>query len=105
MKAKILLLALAAALCSSLAFGMAKNEAKADIEGVVEFYGNAPFPRLGLKTQDGTLYYLDAKDGDKEALGGLHGNRVRIEGILTGDKAPVEMLGATVLQVKSWKKL
>lgn len=105
MKAKILWLAAALALCSGLVFGMAKNDQKAQIEGVLEIYGNAPFPRLGLKTEDGTLYYLDAKDGQKEALSALHGNVVRVEGALSDEKAPLEMLGATVIQVKSWKKL
>ena len=105
MKAKLFLLAAAVALCSSLAFGMAKNGKKAQVVGVLEFYGNAPFPRLGLKTDDGTLYFLDAKKADQETLGELHGNLVRVDGILSGEAAPVEMAGAIVLQVKGWKKL
>ena len=105
MKAKILFLAAAAALCCGLAFGMAKNQQKAQVEGVLEFYGNAPFPRLGLKAQDGTLFFLDAKKDEQEKLGQLHGNVVRVDGILTDDRAPVEMPGALVLKVKDWKKL
>lgn len=105
MKAKILLLAAALALCSGLAFGMAKNSKKTQIEGVLEIYGNAPFPRTGLKTEDGTLYYLDAEADKKDALAALHGNKVMIEGILSDERAPVEMPGATVLKVKNWKKL
>ena len=105
MKAKILLFAAAVALCSGLAFGMAKNRQLAQIEGVVEFYGNAPFPRLGLKTNDGTLYFLDAEKGEKDALGALHGFRVRVEGTLTDAMPPVEMIGATVLKVEKWRKL
>ncbi|MBO7121705.1 MAG: hypothetical protein J6V90_00300 [Treponema sp.] len=105
MKAKILLLAAALALCSGLAFGMAKNGKKTQVEGVLEIYGNAPFPRTGLKTEDGTLYYLDAEADKKDALAALHGNKVMIEGILSDERAPVEMPGATVLKVKNWKKL
>ncbi|MBR5966638.1 MAG: hypothetical protein IK015_11035 [Treponema sp.] len=105
MKAKVFLFAAVAALALSSAFGMAKNGKKAQVTGVVEYYGNAPFARLGLKAQDGTIYYLDAKDGDKYQLGDLHGNAVRIDGTLTGDKAPVEMPGAVVLKVDGWKKL
>lgn len=105
MKTKILCLAAALALCSGLAFGMAKNEKKAQVEGVLEIYGNAPFPRLGLKAEDGTLYYLDAQDDQKDALTALHGNAVRVEGILSDEGAPLEMKGAIVIQVKSWKKL
>ena len=105
MKTKILLFATALALCSSLTFGMAKNSKKAQIEGVLEIYGNAPFPRLGLKTEDGTLYYLDAQAEQKDALSALHGNVVRVEGILSDEGAPLEMKGAIAIQVKSWKKL
>ena len=105
MKIKFLLAAAALALCSALAFGMAKNHKKAQVVGVLEFYGNAPFPRLGLKTEDGTLFYLDAKEADKDALGELHGNEVRVDGILSGEAAPLEMPSAIVLQVKEWKKL
>lgn len=108
MKRRIFTLAaaiLAATLCSSLVFGMAKNQSKASVVGVVEWYGNAPFPRLGLKADGGTLYFLDAKKADQDTLGELHGNRLLIEGILTGERAPIEMMGAVVLQVKEWKKL
>ena len=105
MKTKILLFATALALCSSLTFGMAKNSKKAQIEGVLEIYGNAPFPRLGLKTDDGTLYYLDAKIDQKDALAALHGNVVQVIGILSDEEAPFEMKGAIALRVKEWKKL
>ena len=105
MKAKFLLLAAALALSSALAFGMAKNGKKAQIEGVLEIYGNAPFPRTGLKTEDGTLYYLGAEADKKDALAALHGNKVMVEGILSDEDAPVEMPNATVLRVKNWKKL
>ena len=105
MKAKILLLAAVAALCSSLAFGMAKNGKKAQVTGVVEYYGDGPFARLGLKTQDGTLYYLDADKDVQDKLGELHGCEARVDGILTDEKAPVEIPSAIVLNVKSWKKL
>ena len=105
MKAKILFMVLAAALCSGLAFGMAKNHKKAQVEGVLEYYGNAPFARLGLKAQDGSLFYLDAKKGDLDKIGELHGNVVRVDGILTGQKPPVEMPNAIVIEVKEWKKL
>ncbi|MBR5097385.1 MAG: hypothetical protein IK094_09810 [Treponema sp.] len=105
MKAKILFLAAAVALALSPVFGMAKNNKKAQVTGVVEYYGNAPFPRLGLKTQDGKLYYLDADKDVQEKLGELHGNIVRVDGILTGDKAPIEMPSAIVIEVKEWKKL
>ena len=105
MKAKILLLAAGLALCSALAFGMAKNDKKAQVTGIVEYYGNAPFPRLGLKAQDGTLYFLDAKKDVQEKLGQLHGNAVCVDGILSGKAAPVEMPGAIVLEVKEWKKI
>ena len=105
MKARILLLGAALALLSSLAFGMAKNSKKAQVEGVLEIYGNAPFPRLGLKTADGTLYYLDAKIDQKDALAALHGNAVQVIGILSDEGAPVDMAGAIALRVKEWKKL
>ena len=104
MRTKILLLA-AVALCSVLTFGMAKNRQLAQVEGVVEFYGNAPFPRLGLKANDGSLYFLDAEKERKEALGALHGRRVRVKGIFTGEAAPLEMRGATALKVEEWKEL
>ena len=73
---------------------MAKNHKKAQVVGVLEFYGNAPFPRLGLKTEDGTLFYLDTKEADKDALGELHGNEVRVDGILSEEAAPLEMPSA-----------
>lgn len=105
MKAKILFLAAAVALALSPVFGMAKNNKKAQVTGVVEYYGNAPFSRLGLKTQDGTLYYLDADKDVQEKLGELHGDTVRVDGILTGAKAPIEMPSAIAIKVKEWKKL
>ena len=105
MKAKILFLAAAVALALSPVFGMAKNNKKAQVTGVVEYYGNAPFSRLGLKTQDGTLYYLDADKDVQDKLGELHGCEARVDGILTDEKAPVEIPSAIVLNVKSWKKL
>lgn len=105
MKAKILFLAAALAVCSSLVFGMARNDKKIQVTGVLEFYGNGPFARLGLKAQDGTLYYLDAKEGDQKKLGDLHGNVVRVDGTLSDKGAPLEMSGAIVIEVKEWKKL
>ncbi len=106
MKAKLLVLSLAAAvLCSGLVFGMAKNQSKASVTGVVEFYGDGPFARLGLKAQDGTLYYLDAKDDAKKELEALSGHILLVDGILTGEAAPLEISGATVIKVKGWKKL
>lgn len=104
MKAKILFLA-AIALCSSTIFGMAKNNKKAQVTGVVEYYGNAPFARLGLKAQDGALFYLEADKAVQEKLGAQTGNIFIIEGTLTDEAAPLEMPNATVLRVKSWKKL
>ena len=106
MKAKNLFLALAtAALFLGSAFGMAKNQRKVQVSGVVEYYGNAPFARLGLKSQDGTLYYLDAKREVQDKIGALSGHALFVEGTLQGETPPVEMPGATVLTVKSWKTL
>lgn len=105
MKAKILFLTAALAVCSSLVFGMARNNKKTQVTGVLEFYGNAPFARLGLKTQDGSLYYLDAKKDEQKKLGELHGNVVLIDGILTDEKAPIEMPSAIVIKVREWKKI
>lgn len=105
MKTKILFFTAVLAVCSSLVFGMARNDKKIQVTGVIEFYGNGPFARLGLKAQDGTLYYLDAKEGDQKKLGDLHGNIVRVDGVLSDDKAPLEMAGAIVIKVREWKKL
>ena len=103
MKTTILFLA-AIALCSSTIFGMAKNGKKAQVTGVVEYYGNAPFARLGLKAQDGALFYLEADKAVQEKLGAQTGNIFIIDGTLTDEAAPLEMPNATVLRVKSWKK-
>ncbi|MEE3410485.1 MAG: hypothetical protein VZQ47_03240 [Treponema sp.] len=103
MKAKILFFAYIA-LCLPAIFGMAKNNKKTQAVGVLEYYGNAPFARLGLKAQDGTLYYLDATKDEQEKLGKLHGNAVIVEGTLLDDPAPLEMPNASVLRVKNWKK-
>lgn len=105
MKTKILFLAAAVALALSPVFGMAKNNKKAQVTGVVEYYGNAPFARLGLKAQDGALFYLEADKAVQEKLGAQTGNIFIIEGTLTDEAAPLEMPNATVLRVKSWKKL
>ena len=104
MKIKALFIAAAMAVSSGLVFGMAKNQGKVQVTGIVEYYGNAPFPRLGLKSQDGSLYYLDAEKKVQDKIGSLSGNILTIEGTLPGGEAPIEMAGATVLKVKSWKK-
>ncbi|MCR5046408.1 MAG: hypothetical protein K6A42_07505 [Treponema sp.] len=104
MKAKAFLLATALALISGLAFGMSKNQSKVEVVGVLEWYGNAPFARLGLKDKEQNLYYLKASDEDLKKIGALSGNIVSVNGILTGEQAPVEMASAIVLKVKSWKK-
>ena len=105
MKTKILFLAAVLSVCSGLAFGMAKNSKKIQIQGVLEIYGNAPFPRLGLMTEDGTLYYLDAKTDQKDALAALHGEAVQVIGVLSDEGAPLEMKGAIAMRVKEWKKI
>ena len=102
---KIKSLFLLAALSPALVFGMAKAQEKAQVVGVVEWYGNAPFPRLGLKAEDGTLYYLTAEKDKKEELEALYGTLLRVDGILLDEIAPPEMPGAIPMQVKGWKKL
>ena len=105
MKAKIVLFAVLAALCSSLAFGMAKKTANVETSGVVEFYGNGPFARLCLKTNDQKLYYLVGDDKTIQELGGLHGNLVSVKGSVLDQLPPPEVSKAISLKVKSWKKL
>ena len=95
---------LLASMCPSLVFGMSRAN-NFQVVGVVEWYGNAPFPRLGLKTEDGTLYYLKTDKDKKEALESMHGYRISVEGIILDEKAPIEIKGAIPLQVKGWKKI
>ncbi len=101
---KAILLATAVALFSGMAFGMAKNQSKVEVVGIIEWYGNAPFARLGLKDNEENLYYLQTSDADKKEIGALSGNVITVQGFLTGEQAPVEMASAIVLKVKSWKK-
>ncbi len=104
MKAKSILLATLLAMFSGLAFGMAKKQSKVEVVGIIEWYGNAPFARLGLKDNEENLYYLQTSDEDLKKIGALSGNIVSVKGILTGEQAPAEMASAIVLKVKSWKK-
>lgn len=105
MKIKLFLAALSLAFCSVLAFGMAKKPANVHVTGIVEFYGNGPFARLGFKANDGTLYYLDAEAAVQKEIGALSGNFILVDGIVADQAPPVEMLNAAVLKVRKWKKL
>ena len=107
MKTKILFLAalFSIVVYPGLAFGMAKATKNTQVEGVVEFYGNAPFPRLGLKTDDGTLYYLDAEKELTDTLGSLHGSRIIVNGTISKEKAPIEMANAIVFRVIDFQEV
>ena len=105
MRAKILLFAVAVALCSGLAFGMALNDPGVEIVGVAQWYGAAPFEKLCLKSKDGKLYYLDASVEVRNKISALTGYRICVEGILTDAMPPVEVMKATVLKVEKWRKL
>ena len=104
MKSRLLFFALLLAFCMEFCFGMAKVRNRVQIEGIVEYYGNGLFSHLGLKDQDGTLYYLSAEKDMRDKLGNLSGNMVLVNGILTGEKAPAEIPNAVVIRVESFSK-
>lgn len=89
---------------SGSCFGMSKFRDTVRVEGIVEFYGSGPFSRLGLKTQDGTLYFLTAEKDLQKELNELSGRKIAVDGILTGEQAPAEIPGAIVIKVRRYKK-
>lgn len=106
---KKLLFFLCALLFCAGCFGFSKNDGIAEIQGVIKWYGNAPFEQPGFACQDGRVFSLsvaEKADFTLEELSSLQGTRLRLEGkIAENKKISPEVLKDGVFEVLTYEKI
>ena len=90
-------------------FGFSKNDGIAEIQGVIKWYGNAPFEQPGFACEDGRIFSLCVGEGagfELTELSSLQGTRLRLEGKIGGNKkTDPEVLEDGVFEVLSYEKI
>ena len=90
-------------------FGFSKNDGIAEIQGVIKWYGNAPFEQPGFACQDGRVFSLsvaEKADFTLKELSSLQGTRLRLEGrIAENKKISPEVLKDGVFEVLTYEKI
>lgn len=105
---KLLFFFCALLFCTSC-FGFSKNDGIAEIQGVIKWYGNAPFEQPGFACEDGRIFSLCVVEGagfELKELSALQGTRLRLEGKIAGNKkTDPEVLEDGVFEVLSYEKI